>query len=269
MSQPLNYLGSEAHTNNILAAQKKAQIRCKELQEIRVHNYYSNPTLCNNCNNAIDYKKRANKFCSSSCAAKFNNIGRVRTEESKQKLSEKIMLNKHNSLVKERVCKECNTIFVLPRMVNSNRKFCSIECKSQYLIKLRSDPGYRERLSARQKQLYKDGVIQGWASRDKMKPSYPEQYFINLFNKEQIDYQREVKFGKYFADFYFDDNQLILEVDGKQHEYPANKQGDMRKDEYLTNQGFKVFRIKWVNPTNEKNRELLYNQIVEFKKLLV
>jgi len=36
--------------------------------------YFLNPKCCINCKNVLEYKKRYNKFCDSSCAATFNNL---------------------------------------------------------------------------------------------------------------------------------------------------------------------------------------------------
>jgi very-short-patch-repair endonuclease len=177
---------------------------------------------------------------------------------------------KHNGttdeqVIYEKLCNWCKFPFVSKR---KTKRFCTIKCRDEWNAEFRQSIEYKTRISNIQKQLYKDGITKGWASRTKLKPSYPEQYFINLFDTEHIDYQREVKFGRYFADFYFENQQLILEVDGSQHNREPYKQSDIRKDQYLSEQGFTVFRIKWVNPTNNKNRSILYEQINEFKKLL-
>ena len=37
-------------------------------------NYTYNPTICKECNCQLPYKKRHNKFCNKSCAAKYNNL---------------------------------------------------------------------------------------------------------------------------------------------------------------------------------------------------
>jgi len=49
--------------------------------------YVEYPNFCRNCNNILQYSARKNKFCSKNCAATFNNTGRVRSDESKKKIS--------------------------------------------------------------------------------------------------------------------------------------------------------------------------------------
>jgi predicted nucleic acid-binding Zn ribbon protein len=41
--------------------------------EQRVSNYNLNPKICMKCKTPIQYSKKANKFCSQSCSATFNN----------------------------------------------------------------------------------------------------------------------------------------------------------------------------------------------------
>jgi 5-methylcytosine-specific restriction endonuclease McrA len=42
--------------------------------------YDMNPSVCPTCGNIIPFEKRANRFCSQSCAATFNNKGVVRVK---------------------------------------------------------------------------------------------------------------------------------------------------------------------------------------------
>jgi hypothetical protein len=54
----------------------------------KITEYNKNPNICANCNNALVYDKRKNKFCSSSCSAKVGNLGRVVSESHRKKTSE-------------------------------------------------------------------------------------------------------------------------------------------------------------------------------------
>lgn len=51
---------------------KSSETSLKKYQE-RVDKYLLNPATCKNCSNPLEYKKRRNIFCSSSCSALFNN----------------------------------------------------------------------------------------------------------------------------------------------------------------------------------------------------
>lgn len=86
-----DYYKSGKHLENYLLAVEKASEASKLRKQERVIEYNLNPKLCLCCEKPIPYElKTSNKFCSKSCAATFNNKGRVRSEESKQKTSEKL-----------------------------------------------------------------------------------------------------------------------------------------------------------------------------------
>lgn len=272
------YNGSDQHKQNALKARELAVEANKINKQHRIEMYKNTPTLCTFCLSALPYNKRNNKFCGSSCAASFNNTGRVRTEESKNKVKDvyyskpehaehlriKIMCPEIKiRTTAPRVCKICNSEYY-----NATLRYCSPACSKQAVSMFRSDPEYRKAVSDRQKKLYAEGKIKGWSTRSKLKPSYPEQYFINLFNNENIEYEREVKKGRFFCDFVWEDKKLILEVDGKQHTYPDHIERDKRKDTYLQSIGYTVVRIQWVNPTTDVNKEKLYEQINNFKQVL-
>lgn len=67
---------------------------------------------------------------------------------------------------------------------------------------------------------------------------------------KEKDTQREVKIGKYFIDFVID--KIALEIDGRQHD--DRKEKDLEKDVFLTDNGFKVVRVKWENGINFRER---------------
>ena len=56
-------------------------------------------------------------------------------------------------------------------------------------------------------------------------------------------FRRQVPIDFYIADFVSFAARLILELDGGQH---ASSTGDVRRDPYLSSQGFRVLRI-WNN----------------------
>lgn len=76
--------------------------------------------FCLNCGKEL--KKGQNKFCSSSCAASFNNKKRgKRSEETKKKISESL-----KSKYEPNRCIICGNI-----IDNRNKKYCSDECKNK------------------------------------------------------------------------------------------------------------------------------------------
>ena len=63
----------------------------EKIKNANIEKYNLDPKFCLHCNNQIPYEKRANKYCSSSCAASQNNHKRApKSEETIIKLSNSI-----------------------------------------------------------------------------------------------------------------------------------------------------------------------------------
>ena len=97
--------------------------------------YMQNPKNCKFCLKAIEYSKKANQFCSSSCNASFNNkFKKGKTHKFSKKGKRKlIQANKKRkgTQTKERVsiyCKECNNVFLVTKAMLNKRTFCSVSC---------------------------------------------------------------------------------------------------------------------------------------------
>ena len=254
-----DYQGSEQHKLNISIARLKSGDRIAELKQSRITLYLTNPSRCKRCNIILEYTRKRYTFCSTSCSATHNNTQRApRSEESRRKTSV-AMKNLFPTL--EQACAICSAVYT-PRNIKS--RFCTPKCRTQWW---RSDEG-REHSRNTQLKCIEDGTHKGWATRSKLKPSYPEQYFIDLFHKEHIEVQREIKFGKYFADFFIESIKLVIEIDGKQHTYPDYVTRDHQKDEYLSSIGLRVLRITWYNPRTNRGKELLYPQIEIMKQII-
>ena len=84
--------------------------------------------ICKNCNKKFEklhnqIKKYINNFCSQSCSTSFNNTNRFLSEETKQKISEKLKGKINgNELVIPKLCVICGIEHFL------KRKTCSDEC---------------------------------------------------------------------------------------------------------------------------------------------
>jgi hypothetical protein len=70
---------------------------------------YYKKTTCLNCGNVFEGLISHNrKFCNSSCAAMFNNKGRLVTEKQKQKVREKLIKPKKEKIKEPKSCRFCN-----------------------------------------------------------------------------------------------------------------------------------------------------------------
>lgn len=102
----------------------------KKLEEER--NYLQNPNKCECCSSILPFSKMGNKFCSSSCSAKYNNLGRKHSLETKKKIS------KSSSVICKihfYECIGCNEI----KSSKRKRKYCSKECRKNYKRKFLTD----------------------------------------------------------------------------------------------------------------------------------
>lgn len=212
--------------------------------------------ICENCGSSHDGSYGSGRFCSVKCSRGFST--KAKRKEINQKVGKSLTKKPY-----KRTCPGCKVGF---ETKIKRQKYCSLECVRKYAS---NTPEVKEKLRQSQLKLVKEGKHIGWKSRTK-KPSYPEQYFINLFENEHISgWERDKKEGPYFIDFAFLEKKVALEVDGKQHwEDQDRAERDKQKDDLLKKNGWKVFRIKWYNPINEKNKNKLYPQIEEFKKII-
>lgn len=81
-----------------------------------------------------------------------------------------------------------------------------------------------------------------WHSSD---VSYPEQYFKDVFEEENIDLKYHLQIGLYELDFYNEEHKTYVEIDGATHYKKHVQEIDKRKDAYLSSLGWKGMRIKW------------------------
>jgi hypothetical protein len=92
---------------------------------------YTTTTSCKNCGNSFEsYSREKRMFCSKSCSATFNNSSREHSEDTKQKISDKLKViprkrkKKHTT---NRICKICNELTV----VQKHKSICE-NCKTDY-----------------------------------------------------------------------------------------------------------------------------------------
>ena len=78
------------------------------------------------------------------------------------------------------------------------------------------------------------------------KTSYPELYFSELFEIENIPLKHHKQISYYQLDFYNEECMLDIEIDGEQH-YVDERivESDKRRSRYLEDLGWTVFRIRW------------------------
>lgn len=146
------------------------------------------------------------------------------------------------------ICKQCGGKFAKPPSVAKLTHYCSKACQ---------DLGMSEFEIHTCAQCKKQFKIPMWEVRNGKGKFCTRECFIK-FNGEssleekvrkyleskQIPFQQEVKFGRYRADFLLTGTKTIIECDGEfWHLRPQSKIRDKKKDEYLHNLGYQVFRL--------------------------
>ena len=101
--------------------------------------------------------------------------------------------------------------------------------------------------------------------RRKEKPSYPEQWLIDVIKNENLNnnYIREYKFHTFSLDFVWLQDKKVIEMDGRFHKISEyQKDCDQRKDKLLKEEGWKELRIDWEYCM--KNTQEVLKQIKQF-----
>ena len=256
---------------------------------------YKNPwpeKNCATCGKVFSRKPselKVSNFCSSSCAATFNNKKRVRTKESLKKTSESLkdyyrsnFPSKDFDIRLLRKCPCCSTDFVQQK---GNQTYCSAACRKSTNRK-KPKERHSKRVLKTCIKFQKCKGCDGWAllvsslrkqskycspvcskrshSRQQSerlskpenrtnlgrgKKSYLEKSFEEWLTSFDIPFEAEVKIyntelnKNYFVDFLFKDLNLVVELDGTQHE--KTKEQDAIRDDYIQRViGYKVLRIK-------------------------
>ena len=209
-------------------------------------------------------KDTESKFCSKSCAAKYNNVRRApMSDETKQKISSGVKQTtkvkvKYESTPKYRCCVICGKIFERPRLKSgrlSCTKVCSNECHSQ--LKIMNGKQTYEKVKS-------EGRFKGWQSRNIT--SYPERFWKRVLDNNNISYKFNYHFDKYFLDFYIeiDNRKIDLEIDGKQHKYQERFESDKVRDEFVKSQNIEVYRIDWNEINSAEGKNTMKNKIDRF-----
>lgn len=122
-----------------------------------------------------------------------------------------------------------------------------------------------------QQTLITEGKHQGWKSRNTK--SYAEKFWKEVLDNNNIPYQEEYVLKKsdlgidslsnFFLDFLLPGN-IDLEIDGKQHNYEDRKEHDKERDAILSQHGYTIYRIQWINPNTPSNKLKVQKQIEDF-----
>lgn len=185
--------------------------------------YNANPKACKKCNNTITYKKRQNNFCSSSCAARLNNLGVLHNKNGKN--GAKIVKIKHKKVkigqkiiqFKEIECAICKIYFWKNK--SSNRKTCSNVCHGNLISQ-----NTRGKTGGSTKQFVT--YIDSFSNEVSLDSSW-ELKIANELDKNKITWTRPSGFilsdkRRYTPDFYLNDYDIFLDPKAYRKGYIEN-----------------------------------------------
>jgi very-short-patch-repair endonuclease len=230
--------------------------------------------VCENTFQSLKGHPKEAKTCSHKCANRFfakplldNQKEKIRNGIQKYLLSvNKTMVTRKSKTGKSiqylseiKIEKPCNLCLKLFFSQKRNQLFCSNKCSA---ISRKNNTEYREKLRQAQLKRIADGTHMGWKSRNT--PSYAELFFMNVLKNNNIEYKFELRCGKYFIDFAIESKKIALEIDGKQHLLEDRIKSDKLKDEFLTSEGWMVYRIPWCSVNTQTGKDLMKSNINKF-----
>lgn len=87
----------------------------------------------------------------------------------------------------------------------------------------------------------KDLVSNAKELRKNMTPEEKHLWY-DFLKRLPINVRRQHNIENYIVDFYIADKKTVIEVDGRQHTSPENKEADKKRDEELKKWGITVLR---------------------------
>ena len=204
----------------------------KLTKEKSLQNYLLNPNKCTQCNTELEYDKRHNKFCSRSCAATCSNAAK---DYTKIKTGPKPGYFPHTHYEKFPPHTKVSQCIICSKYHPNCGKTCSSQCKGKLLsrsIKQAIFNGYDPKKNrGRQKQSWLESSFENWLVENSITDFITEHPF-----------KRHDQTKTYFADFYFPKINLIIELDGTQHN--NTKDYDQQRDQYITDKyNLEIIRI--------------------------
>ena len=214
---------------------------------IQLANWIAEKHICEKCGILMTSKFSTGRFCSRACAN-----SRVHTEETKQRISDKLTVNKAPKIFN---CLKCGKP-LNPRNRSGLCRFC-----------FQHQPPSEE-TRRKQSETMKSKNYPRWNIHRNI-PSYAEKFFMSVLENNNISYEFEKpvvnnKNHFYYLDFYIEKAALKidLEIDGKQHK--DRTEHDIVRDAFLTEQGYIVYRISWNNINTASGKQIMQQKINDF-----
>lgn len=219
-------------------------------------------------------------FCCRSCSNT-----RIHSAETKAKVSATLKRKKSSKFTYEKCelrktkCLDCQKEIYVKTTADVYCKECIDNHPEYHRFQVYTFDGHRvlskkvrKAISDRIQLAVKNGKHKGWKTRSIA--SFPETFWKTVLENNQIEYEFNYPIKKsslglqheascYFLDFKLKD-KIDLEIDGKQHKYPERKANDLKRDNLLKKNGWKVYRIEWNEISSEEGSKLMKKKIDDF-----
>ena len=205
---------------------------------------------------------REKETCSCKCSNIYFSTKR-HTEESNKKRGERVKeycLSVGKSIGGYKIkCVICGTE---KETHKKNQKCCSNKCSRKLMV---SNPLYIQKLRDAQNKLVAEGRHKGWKKHCiGQTPSYAERFFMGVLKDYNISYEYDKQVGKYHIDFVLGNKSFALEIDGRQHKEKSLKYRDDKKDKFLIDNGWEVYRIEWNSINTDAGKQMMKEKIQKF-----
>lgn len=284
----LNYL--RTINTNISKTDITAKAFRDRYKERLISEYNKNPNICVICGSVVPYDRKDTYTCSKKCChIKANKERGPRSNETKEKISKSVLCSIYNTS-RLKLISECISLGILENYnnVNYTDRYINIDrCKehicpicgkkyhtylanngdltdysacSQECLKIKMKTAVSNKVQER----IKNGIHKGWQSRNIT--SYPERFWKQVLDNNNIPYKFNYHFDKYFLDFYIeiDNRKIDLEIDGKQHKYNERLESDRIRDEFVKSQNIEVYRIDWNEINSDYGKTMMKEKIDKF-----
>lgn len=261
-----HHLNKYGNLDNLLAYRDKLininkQIndeKRKELEEQKrikrekfLENWISEQHKCERCGKVMTEYYGSGRFCSRACSNARNH-----SEEERKKISISLLKTHNNNLSDS----ELENIYL------NNKQ--NILVKKERLIKEKELENLAKNIKL--PVISEEKKKQGYPIRTIL--SYPEKFWKAVLDNNNIKYEHNVSvwkpgYNNYWLDFLIDNN-IDLEIDGSLHEKQDIRKKDKVRDNWIEKCGYKIYRIKWVNPISIKNKIIVNKQIDDLFKFL-
>lgn len=211
-------------------SKKSQRAKSQKNRQASLDQWISEKHTCEKCGKVMNEKFGSGRFCSRTCSNSHK-----KSDESRIKLSEKLR----------------------------GRQLTSDEIDELLASKVEKPKEY---YTGPQLPILEDEHLPpGYFPRTRM--SYAEKFWKKVLDNNKIEYTHDYvvhkpkgERGVFRIDFLIDN--IDVEIDGQQHYSEVEiEEKDKRRDAYLTEKGFIVYRIRWINPINDYNKKAVNQQI--------